>query len=191
MKCLFDECERNAISKSYCDKHYRRWLKYGDVNNSGSRKVDDGNAIERFHKKYHINENGCWIWAAGTRPNSKGTLYPRHWSDDGKSIGAHRFSYELIHGAIPKSLYVCHKCDTPLCVNPDHLFVGTHHDNMKDMVQKHRSFTGRGENKKGRARLTNNQASQIRNMNISQVKIAKLFGVSQSTIGRIKRGESY
>lgn len=191
MKCAFDGCERDAVSKGYCDKHYRRLLKRGNVNDYGSRKVDDGNAIERFHQKYQIDESGCWLWIGGTRPNSKGVLYPRHWSDDQKSIGAHRFSFELVHGAIPKSMYVCHKCDTPLCVNPDHLFIGTHHDNMNDMVMKKRSFTGRGEDKKGRAKLTNQQADQIRKMNVSHSKIAAMFGVSQTTISRIKRRESY
>lgn len=191
MKCAFDGCERNAVSKGYCDKHYRRLLRHGDVNDFGSRKVEEGNAAERFHKKYEINESGCWIWTAGTRTNGKGVPYPRHWTDDGKSIGAHRFSFELVHGAIQKSMYVCHKCDIPLCVNPDHLFVGTHHDNMKDMVTKKRSFTGRGEDKKGRAKLTNKQADQIRKMDASHSKIAAMFGVSQTTISRIKRGESY
>jgi hypothetical protein len=191
MKCAFDGCERNAVSKGYCDKHYRRVLKRGDVNDFGSRKVEEGNAFERFHKKYEINESGCWIWTAGTRPNKKGIPYPRHWTDERKSIGAHRFSFELIHGSIQKSMYVCHKCDTPLCVNPDHLFVGTHQDNMRDMVQKKRSFTGRGENKKGKAKLTNQQAKEIREMNLSQTKMGVLFGVSQRTISRIKRGESY
>lgn len=191
MKCAFIDCDRKAVSKGYCDKHYRRLLKRGDVNDYGSREVAEGNAIERFHKKYEINKSECWIWIAGTRLNSKGVAYPRHWTDDRKSIGAHRFSFELVHGAIPKSMYVCHKCDTPLCVNPDHLFVGTHQDNMRDMVQKRRSYTGRGENKKGRAKLTNQQADQIRKMNISHTKIAALFGVSPTTIGRIKCGESY
>jgi hypothetical protein len=191
MECLFDGCERGAISKGYCDKHYRRLLKRGDVNNYGSRKVAEGDAIERFHKKYEINKSGCWLWTGGTRANSKGVLYPRHWTNESKSIGAHRFSFELVHGAIPQGMYVCHKCDTPLCVNPDHLFLGSHQDNMRDMVVKKRSFVGRGEDKKGRAKLTNQQADQIRKMEISQSKIAALFGVSQTTIGRIKRGESY
>lgn len=191
MKCSFNECDRDAKSKSYCDMHYRRLLKRGNVNDYGSKKVDLGNAIERFNKKYQIQENGCWLWTGGTRPNNKGMPYPRHWTDDLKSIGAHRFAYELVHGEIPKGMYVCHKCDTPLCVNPDHLFVGTHHDNMRDMVQKKRSFIGRGENKIGLSKLTNQQAQQIRLMQISQSKIAALFGVSQSTIGRIKRGVSY
>ena len=191
MQCAFDGCERDAVSKGYCDKHYRRLLKRGDVNDHGSRKVDDGNAVERFHRKYEIDESGCWLWIGGTRLNSKGVPYPRHWTDDKKSIGAHRFSFELVRGAIPKGMYVCHKCDTPLCVNPDHLFVGTHHDNMRDMVQKKRSFTGRGENKKGLAKLTNQQADQIRKMDISHQKLASMFGVSATTIGRIKSRESY
>jgi predicted XRE-type DNA-binding protein len=191
MKCAFNECERDSKSKGYCDMHYRRLLKRGNVNDYGSKKVDIGNATERFNKKYQIQENGCWLWTGGTRLNGKGVPYPRHWTDDFKSIGAHRFAYELAHGAIPKGMYVCHKCDTPICVNPDHLFVGTHHDNMRDMVQKNRSFTGRGENKKGRSKLTNEQAEEIRKINFSQSKIAALFGVSQTTIGRIKRKESY
>jgi hypothetical protein len=57
MKCAFIDCDRNAVSKGYCDKHYRRLLKRGDVNNYGSRKVAEGNAIDRFHKKYEINES--------------------------------------------------------------------------------------------------------------------------------------
>lgn len=191
MKCSFNGCERDAVCKGYCDKHYRRVLRRGDVNDFGSRKVEDGDAVERFHKKYEISKSGCWIWTAGTRPNGKGVQYPRHWTDDGRSTGAHRFSFQLAHGPIPQSMYVCHKCDTPLCVNPDHLFVGTHKDNMQDMVTKKRSFTGRGEDKKGRAKLTNQQADQIRKMDVSHSKIAAMFGVSQTTISRIKRLESY
>jgi len=62
---------------------------------------------------------------------------------------------------------------------------------MRDMVQKKRSFIGRGENKKGRSKLTNQQADQIRKMDLSHQKLAVMFGVSQTTISRIKRGESY
>jgi hypothetical protein len=190
MKCAFYGCERNAVCKSYCDKHYRRLLKHGNVNNFGNRKIDEGNPVERFHKKYKVNENECWIWIAGTRKNGKGVPYPRHSVGD-KSVGAHRFSYELINGKIPEGMYVCHKCDTPLCVNPNHLFIGTHNDNMKDMVEKKRSFKGRGENKKGLAKLTNEQVSKIRQSTLSQTKLGNIYGVSQTTIGRIKRGVSY
>lgn len=189
--CTFDGCDRKALSKSLCDMHYRRLLKRGSAHNRGQKHKDSGDEVERFHKKYVINVSGCWIWTAGTRPNGKGVPYPRHHCDNGKSIGAHRFSYALVNGAIPDGAYVCHKCDTPLCVNPDHLFIGTHDDNMRDMVQKGRSYTGRGENKKGLAKLTDQQAEQIRTMKAPQSAIAKLFGVSQKTISRIIRGESY
>lgn len=189
--CLFDGCNRKAVCRGYCDKHYRRILKRGNVNDYGCRVVDEGNAVDRFHKKYEIKESGCWIWTGGTRSNSKGVLYPRHWTDDKKSTGAHRFSYELTHGQIPNGMYVCHRCDTPLCVNPDHLFIGTHKDNMKDMVNKKRSFAGRGELKKGLAKLTNEQADEIKRLKLSQSKLGALYGVSQTTIGRIKRGISY
>jgi DNA invertase Pin-like site-specific DNA recombinase len=62
---------------------------------------------------------------------------------------------------------------------------------MRDMVQKNRSYKGRGELKRGRAKLTNQQAKEIRDMNLSQLKIAEIFGISQTTVGRIKRRESY
>jgi hypothetical protein len=190
MECKFEGCERKSVSKGYCDKHYRRLLKRGNVNDHGSRVVDEGNAIERFHKKYEIKDSGCWIWTGGTRPNGKGVLYPKHWNENKKAIGAHRFSYIIHHGIIEDGIYVCHKCDTPLCVNPEHLFLGSHQDNMKDMTEKNRSYKGRGE-KKHCSKLTNKQANEIRENPLSQSKLAKIYGVSQTTIGRIKRGVSY
>lgn len=191
MKCNQESCERFAVSLGFCDKHYRRLKKYGSPDLHGSRKVAKGNEVERFHQKYEKKENGCWIWTGGTRPNGKGQLYGRHHLDNGAAEGAHRFSYALANGLIPDGAYICHKCDTPLCVNPDHLFASDHIGNMRDMVEKGRSYRGRGENKRGRAALTNEQAEQIREMNLSQSKIAKIFGISQATVGRIKRRVSY
>jgi hypothetical protein len=191
MKCQHSECQRDAVSRNLCDKHYRRLIKYGSIDLFGSRKVAEGDEVQRFHQKYDKQENGCWLWNGGTRPNNRGIPYGRHHRDNGKSEGAHRFSYILVNGPIPAKTYICHKCDTPLCVNPDHLFASDHRGNMRDMVEKGRSFTGRGEHKVGKAKLTNEQAEQIRAMNLSQSKTAKLFGVSQTTIGRIRRGVSY
>lgn len=188
-KCNFNNCERKAVCKKYCDMHYRRLLKNGDVNNYGNRIKDTGNITERFHKKYIVKENGCWMWEGSTRANSKGVLYPRI-SKGKKDIGAHRFSYMMIHGEIKSGMYVCHKCDTPLCVNPDHLFIGTHKDNMADMVNKGRSHKGTGEYANS-SKLTNEQAKQIRSINLSGSKLANLFGVSQATISRIIRKETY
>jgi len=191
MKCKVDGCNRESVSKGFCDMHYRRDKKFGSPYKRGKHKVDIGNDEERFHKKYKKQKNGCWIWTAGTRPNGKGTLYGRHHTKQFGSIGAHRFSYIIKHGSIRGGSYICHKCDTPLCVNPDHLFESDHSGNMEDMTNKGRSFKGSGENKKGRAKLTNEQAIEILKSKLSQSKLAKKYEVSQTTIGRIKRGEAY
>lgn len=188
--CKHPDCDRKAVCKGCCDKHYRRILKNGSIFDPGARKILEGSAEEKFHKKYEKDLNsGCWIWKGSSRPNSKGVLYPRHTDEKGRSIGAHRFSY-LIHKGSITDKYVCHKCDNPMCVNPDHLVAEDHLWNMKDMKLKGRSYTGRGENA-NRSILSNEQAKAIYNSELSQSKIAKRYGVSQKTVSRIKRGETY
>jgi len=189
--CKANECKRKAVSKELCDMHYRRLLKRGSIDDRGSRTVDTGTPHERFSKKYTVNpETGCWIWNGSTRPNEKGSLYGRMFVD-GKAVGAHRFSFELHVRELLNGEYVCHRCDTPICVNPKHLFASDHIGNMRDMVSKKRSFRGSGENKKGRAKLTNAQAEEIRKATGPQWQIAKKFGVAQTSVSRIKRGISY
>lgn len=193
--CKHPECSRKSVAKGCCDRHYRRILKNGSMYEHGGRVVHSGNDEERFHKKYEKKANGCWLWQGGTRPNSKGTLYGRHHLSSGKAIGAHRYSYILKRGEIDKGAYICHKCDTPLCVNPDHLFMSDHAGNMKDMVLKGRSSKIRGQHKYWRASLTNKDAENIRveyrSAKTSYSKLAEKYHVSVSVIGRIIRGESY
>jgi len=94
--------------------------------------------VERFARAIVIDADGCWVWQGCPRgSNGYGSI-----KVDGKRIPAHRYSYMLYFGEIPKGLLVCHTCDFPLCVNPSHLFVGTHADNMKDMVFKGRQSRG-------------------------------------------------
>jgi hypothetical protein len=89
----------------------------------------------RFESKFErITESGCWIWTASM--NKKG--YGRYHETGGESgfTLAHRASWKMNKGPIPDGLLVCHRCDVPQCVNPDHLFLGTHKDNLYDAIKK-------------------------------------------------------
>lgn len=90
--------------------------------------------LEKFNSKYSIDENGCWIWGGSLRGQGYAQIY------DGKknTIGS-RVSYALFKGPIPNGMHVLHKCDVRKCVNPEHLFLGTHQDNMIDKTKKGRS----------------------------------------------------
>lgn len=94
--------------------------------------------LERFERKFS-KAGGCWEWT--NYKNKKG--YGQIMVSRGVYKLAHRISYEFYIGDIPSGLFVCHKCDNPSCVNPEHLFIGTHDDNMLDMTKK-----GRHHNKK-------------------------------------------
>lgn len=83
---------------------------------------------------------GCWLWTGATMENKNGSKYGQIRYRCVRS-NAHRFSYVTFIGEIPEGLFVCHRCDTTLCVNPAHLFAATHKDNMKDMVLKGRSYS--------------------------------------------------
>ncbi len=98
--------------------------------------------IERFWNFVDysaLSPAGCWIWCGGKLRGNYGAFHV-----NGATRRAHRFSYELKFGTIPKGMFVCHRCDCPLCVNPNHLFVGTPKDNMLDKVNKNRHNPSRG-----------------------------------------------
>ena len=117
----------------------------------------------------------CMIWKNAINGGGYGQAYHQ-----GKQISAHRQAWVSAFGTIKEGMCVLHKCDNKLCVNPDHLFLGTHSDNVHDMKKK-----GRHPSMK----LTELQVRLILSASGSQREVADLFDVSQSLISRIKRGE--
>jgi DNA-binding XRE family transcriptional regulator len=111
----------------------------------------------------------------------------------GKVLTAHRFSFELHKGPIPKGFSVCHSCDNPRCVNPDHLFLGTQRDNALDMITKQRQRlpeikSGEAHNMSILKESEVREIRQLRDSGQSHNAIAKRFGVSRPTITAIFNG---
>jgi hypothetical protein len=91
--------------------------------------------LERFNKKYTVDQNGCWQWTAAKDKNGYGRI-----GFNGINCSAHRISYEIYVGKILSGMSVCHKCDNPGCVNPKHLWLGSHKENMNDRDKKGRCY---------------------------------------------------
>lgn len=147
----------------------------------------------RFFEKI-IKTETCWIWNAAK--DSKGYGRIGMGGRKGKDVFAHRLSYQIHRGEIPVNMLVCHKCDIPACVNPEHLFLGTQTDNMRDCVIKGRlnPFKPRGE-LNPKAKLNWDIVREIRekcfNSKALQKNAAQHFKVSYETIQRIIRGTSW
>jgi len=139
---------------------------------------------DRFWK-YVQKSDGCWLWTGATTNGGYGVIQsgPR----PARIVRAHRLSYEMHFGPFDESLDVCHRCDNPRCVRPDHLFVGTAKTNVADMVAKGRASSGgvRGE-RHGRAKLTEAQVLAIRaayaSGTTSQRQLARDYAVDRGTI---------
>jgi len=133
--------------------------------------------------------NECWIWCSTKDRNGYGIF-----SFGGEVYRAHRIAYELSNGAFPARMLVCHYCDNPACVNPNHLFIGTQKENMSDCASKGRKPSFCGE-KNSRHKVTALQVEQIRREysrgGVTQKELGCKYGISRGGLARIIRGATW
>jgi hypothetical protein len=149
--------------------------------------------VERFWEKVEKTDS-CWLWTAGT---FKSGGYGQHWAD-GKPVRAHRFAYELMVGPIPDGMVLCHHCDVPACVRPDHMFIGTRHENSLDMARKGRGGAPKGSNAGDRSnqrtdarRARRDEVLRLRAEGVRQSEIARRLGMTQGNVSHIVNGKSW
>ena len=136
---------------------------------------------ELFWTRVHKSST-CWLWT-GARKSQMG--YGAIWCRP-RLLSAHRLSWYIKHGPIPRGMMVLHRCDNPLCIRPSHLYLGTHTENMADMSKRGRTDrTGRPGMKNGRAKLTDEQVQEIRTSNEPRSTLVKKFGITKCVVSQI------
>jgi hypothetical protein len=130
--------------------------------------------------------DGCWLWKGGKVSSGYG-----RFKYFGESFSAHRLSWVLFRGSIPNGKFILHKCNNPICVNPDHLYIGDQFQNMQDRKINHKYFSGESH---FNAKFTNKEVMSIRNLyaeGMGSCKIGKMYQVNRSTILRIAKERTY
>lgn len=127
----------------------------------------------------------CWEWTGAKTAFGYG-----RYAVNNSSSPAHRIAYKEFCGPIPDGFEVCHRCDNPSCINPLHLFLGSHQDNMTDMKTKGRAGRACGE-QQGSAKLKNADIIMIRSSSLPSTKLGPMLGVSATRIQQIRKGKGW
>lgn len=158
-----------------------------DYPHCGCIRSPHDSAETRFWRKVQKTD-GCWLWMASKNKDGYGEFF----GEAGKHISAHRFSYFIHYGEIPAGMCVCHECDNPSCVKPEHLFLGTVEDNRNDKLRKNRQMKGE---RFPLSRLKESQVLEIVELSRTRQKtmsqLAADYGVSNGTIGSIMNGDNW
>lgn len=186
--CSVDTCPRPAEKRGWCGRHYQRWWKYGDP--LALRKCQPGEQFATLVAWVADRDRSeCWVWPYSLRKGYGVLRRPGSATTE----KAHRLAYELDNGA-PLTNNGCHRCDTPACCNPDHIFDGTQAENMRDAKRKGR-LASPPVARNGRAMshkvLTPAAVRSIRSdVRVHRV-IAAEHGVSPSTVSEVKSGRKW
>lgn len=162
------------------------------IYNVGMYKKRRLQTIEQRLNKYINKTATCWLWTQDVYNYGYGKLSV----GKGKQVRVHRYMYEKYKGEIPNGMSVLHTCDTPRCCNPEHLFLGTQTDNMRDAKQKNRIGykVFHGENHP-LSKVTMKQVEEIKDLyktgNYYQRELGEKYGISQACISRILLGLAY
>jgi len=171
-----------------CKEHFVPWSKKAKFcSYKCSSEFRKEESIERFWNK--VDKNGpslkkemtnCWLWKGAIDKSGYGIMcMKKHFK---RQTSAHRISWTLINGKIPELKEICHKCDNPRCVRPDHLFVGTHKENMNDRDGKNRNAKGELN---GRSKINSNDVIKIRKLSesgLKYTKISNMYKIDRKTV---------
>jgi len=180
-ECELTGCSSPAYCKKLCKAHYNRQWKHGDPRYNG----------RLFRRKpvefIVVKDSGCF--ECTSHYTSTGGYIEYHFNNKKRVL--HRYIFEECYGNIPDGMIVRHKCDNRACINPEHLELGSHEENMKDMTDRGRQCKGQDS---PFAKLTDQDIPEIRNLLAGGEKIteiAKRYGVSRAAIDSIKRNKTW
>ena len=187
--CSHPDCHNDVNARGLCAMHYMR-LRRAKLIPVGTRAR--GTLDERFWR-FVEKSDGCWMWVGGSR-TKRGYGMIQAGGSGSPHVLAHRLSYQIHHGYIPDGFVVMHKCDNPACVNPAHLSAGTQSENILDSFRKGRKVCvppiHRGE-AQHLSVLTASVVALIRSSDQSIRALAQQLGVSESTVGRVRRRQTW
>jgi hypothetical protein len=126
LTCAVIECTSTSTTRGWCNPHYQRWYRHGDP--MAGQGAHYASPAEAFAANVKPGANGCMVWIEGRDSAGYGTIYV-----DGRSVGAHRFAWEQVHGPIPYGMVVDHRCHNPACCNVKHLRLATNKQNLENL----------------------------------------------------------
>lgn len=187
--CSVDGCANAYYGKGLCEKHYRR-MRITGTTDDGPRAPAPLD-VRLWRQVSKGGPDDCWLWTGGGGNGRYGSI--QSGGKGSKHLLVHRVSWELADGgSVPDGMVVMHKCDTPMCVNPAHLKLGTYAENTADMIAKGRKRTvapvGNGN---GKALLTPELVRYIRSSDKGQSELARELGVDKNTVRGVLIGRTW